>query len=261
MEEVKNNLVSVSTRCQYLENKVAGKKDSTSDKLASTDNVVQLQNHLCEALEKNKQWLEYDQQREAYVRAILARMLWLEKQLNEANQARSQQHNEDHSHGEPEGQWEINNMVLLKGGDRMVGSYVTDQFMCRCEDSERDVKELKLQLKAERRSRKSSPEESCSEDDEKIHRYETEELLHKLDEEKRRSANAELQKNAEFFYQQSHSSFEMARPPSLPSRDILISSPHSSLLNESFLECPSCQAEYPVSHYRELLNHLEICVD
>lgn len=58
-----------------------------------------------EALEKNKQWLEYDQQREAYVRAILARMSWLEKQLDEANQSRSQQHNVDHSDGEPEGQW------------------------------------------------------------------------------------------------------------------------------------------------------------
>lgn len=60
-----------------------------------------------EALEKNKQWLEYDQQREAYVRGILDRMLWLEKQLNEANQARSQQHKEDHSDGEPEGQWAV----------------------------------------------------------------------------------------------------------------------------------------------------------
>ena len=60
-----------------------------------------------EALEKNKQWLEYDQEREAYVRAIMARMLWLEKQLNEANQARSQQHNEQHSDGEPEGQWAV----------------------------------------------------------------------------------------------------------------------------------------------------------
>lgn len=60
-----------------------------------------------EALDKNKQWLEYDQQREAYVRAILARMLWLEKQLNEANQAVSKQHNEDHSNGEPQGQWAV----------------------------------------------------------------------------------------------------------------------------------------------------------
>ncbi|XP_051271426.1 centrosomal protein of 55 kDa-like isoform X2 [Dicentrarchus labrax] len=306
--------------------------DSTSDKLASTDNVVQLQNHLCEALEKNKQWLEYDQQREAYVRAILARMLWLEKQLNEANQARSQQHNEDHSHEKERiSQMQEHYEGLLQKAKDELEVLRKDVVMTQqnliisqnwCEDSERDVKELKLQLKAERRSRKSSPEESCSEDDEKIHRYETEELLHKLDEEKRRSANAELQANIcqKFMFnkhhadqekiadlerqirissqdlederqdcsylkermvrvlkmlrktkrhvikkskgdQQSHSSFEMARPPSLPSRDILISSPHSSLLNESFLECPSCQAEYPVSHYRELLNHLEICVD
>ena len=57
------------------------------------------------ALEKNKHWLEYDQQREAYVRAVVDRILELEKQLREANQARSQQHNDDHSDGEPEGQW------------------------------------------------------------------------------------------------------------------------------------------------------------
>lgn len=68
-----------------------------------------------EALEKNKQWLEYDQQREAYVRAILARMLWLEKQLNEANQDRSQQHNEDHSDGEPEGQWAVGTTGATRG--------------------------------------------------------------------------------------------------------------------------------------------------
>lgn len=60
-----------------------------------------------EALEKNEQWLEYDQQREAYVRATLARMLWLEKRVNKANQACSQQHNEDHSDGEPKGQWAV----------------------------------------------------------------------------------------------------------------------------------------------------------
>lgn len=59
------------------------------------------------ALEKNKQWLEYDQQREAYVRGILARKFRLEEQLNEVNQSNSQQHKEDHSDGEPEGQWAV----------------------------------------------------------------------------------------------------------------------------------------------------------
>ncbi|KAM7385557.1 hypothetical protein PAMP_001637 [Pampus punctatissimus] len=97
IEEIKNKLVSVSTRCQYLENKVAEKKDSTSNEQLSSSDVTEIQNHLRDALEKNKQWLEYDQQREAYVKAVLGRMLWLEKQLNEANQARSQQHNKDHS--------------------------------------------------------------------------------------------------------------------------------------------------------------------
>lgn len=69
------------------------------------------------ALEKNKQWLEYDQQREAYVRAILDRMLWLEKQQNDANQALSQQHNKDHSDGEPEGQWALS--TGARGGNRL----------------------------------------------------------------------------------------------------------------------------------------------
>ncbi|XP_042289640.1 free fatty acid receptor 4-like isoform X2 [Thunnus maccoyii] len=72
----------------------------TSNEQLSTSNVVELQNHLRDspkALETNKQWLEYDQQREAYARALLDRMLWLKKQLNEANQARSQQHNKDYS--------------------------------------------------------------------------------------------------------------------------------------------------------------------
>lgn len=57
-----------------------------------------------QVIKKNKHWLEYDQEREAYVRAILARMLGLEMQLNETNQ---QPHNEDHSDGEPEGQWAL----------------------------------------------------------------------------------------------------------------------------------------------------------
>lgn len=56
-----------------------------------------------EALEKKKQWLEYDQQREVYVSSVMARILWLEQQLNEANRALSKQHNEEHSDGEPVG--------------------------------------------------------------------------------------------------------------------------------------------------------------
>ena len=39
-------------------------------------------------------------------------------------------------------------------------------------------------------------------------------------------------------------------------------SPHtSSALNESILECPACRAQYPSSQHRELLAHLDHCLD
>lgn len=54
------------------------------------------------ALEKNNQLLEYDQPREAYERAVLDGILWLENQQKDANAVLSQQHNQEHSDGEPE---------------------------------------------------------------------------------------------------------------------------------------------------------------
>lgn len=59
--------------------------------------------HPPKALEKNKQWLKYDQQREACVTAITARMIWLEKKLNGAKESCSRQHNDNYSHGESVG--------------------------------------------------------------------------------------------------------------------------------------------------------------
>lgn len=52
-----------------------------------------------QALEKNHNWLVYDQQREAYVQGVLAKTKELETQLNEANQALQQQHKEASSDG------------------------------------------------------------------------------------------------------------------------------------------------------------------
>ncbi|XP_051816061.1 centrosomal protein of 55 kDa-like [Acanthochromis polyacanthus] len=266
-----------------------------------------------EALEKNKKWLEYDQQREACLRAILARVVWLEMQLNEANQALSQQHNEEHSDGEPQGYY-----IFV-----MLFSYMTFKLMCRCEEKEKEVEVLKQQLQTERMSReKAQQDDYCSEDEEQQLKDKTKDFQGKLNEERRRSANFELQANlfqscmlnryhadqeniAELKRQikissqdlederqncsylkkqmirllktvkktkgcvkkqsqrdqQDHNSCQVMQPPSQLSRDFLASSPVSSSLNESFLECPSCHAEYPASHYQELISHLEICLD
>ncbi|XP_076599259.1 centrosomal protein of 55 kDa-like [Chaetodon auriga] len=307
--------------------------DSTSDGQAYTNNEVELKDRLTDALEKNKQWLEYDQQREAYVRAILARMLWLERQLNEASQARSQQHNEDHS-DEKERMRQMQEHyekllekatveleVLRKQVDVTQRNVVTTQNWLK--ESQNEVEELKQQLQTEKLSRKSAAEDHhCSEDEKQRLGDETENLKRRLDEEKRRSANIELQVSLSQKFmlnrhhadqakiadlerqikissqdlederqdcsylkkqmvrvlkmlqkkddhvtkqskrdQQDRNPCEEAHPPSLPSRDTLTSSSHSSLLNESFLECPTCRAEYPASHYRDLMDHLEICQD
>ncbi|XP_039857555.1 centrosomal protein of 55 kDa-like isoform X3 [Simochromis diagramma] len=309
IEEIEEKLEVISTRCQYVENKVTGKQDSTADEQVSTSNeaVAEVQIHLRDALEKNKQWLEYDQQREAYVRAILARMLWLEKQLNEANQARSQQHNEDHSDEKEKisQMQEHYERLLQKAKDELEvlreRVEVTHQNLMItqnwCKEREREVEELKQQLQAERLSRSTQEVQNCPEDEEQQQRDVREVLQGVLDDERRRSGNSELQiqissqdlederQNCSYLKKQmvkvlkalqkgkghvakqlkreepDQSSGETNPPLSQFSRPSLTSSPHSNLMNESFLECPVCQAEYPVSHHRELMNHLEICLN
>lgn len=76
----------------------------------------------------------------------------------------------------------------------MVVSYMTDQLMCRCEEKESEVEILKQQLQTEKVSRKITLEDRhCSEDEEQCQSDETKDLQRRLDKEKRRSANFELQ--------------------------------------------------------------------
>ncbi|XP_022619216.1 centrosomal protein of 55 kDa-like [Seriola dumerili] len=312
VEEIKNKIVSVSTRCQSLENKVTGKKASKTDEQASIASITELQNHLRDALEKNKQWLEYDQQREAYVRAIIARMLWLEKQLNEANQARSKQHNEEHSDEKEliRQMQEHYERLLQKAKDELVvlrekassthQNVITLQNWHR--ERETEMEELKQQLHSAKMSSKNEPEDlHWSEDEAQRLRDERKHLQGRLDAEKRRSANFELQANLfqKYMLNRHHADQEkmadLERQINISSQDLKderqdcsylkkqmvrvlktlkkaeghvtkqskspISSTQGSLLNESYLECPGCRAEYPASHYRELINHLEICLD
>lgn len=79
-ENLRNKLATVSAQCQSLETQVAQKGDS-----ASTDMAL-VQDQLRDALEKNQQWLGYDQQREAYVQSVLAHTRELEQQLAQAKQ-------------------------------------------------------------------------------------------------------------------------------------------------------------------------------
>lgn len=98
-EDVKNKLVSVSAKCQELESSRpgAGQQSRPSDGQVLNTSTAMSHDHLRDALEKNQQWLAYDQQREAYVKVVLARVFGLEQQLNQAKQALTQQHKDAHS--------------------------------------------------------------------------------------------------------------------------------------------------------------------
>ncbi|CAN9509244.1 unnamed protein product [Ophioblennius macclurei] len=79
-ENLKNKLATVSARCQSLETQVANGPD-----------VAVVQEQLKDALEKNQQWMTYDQQREAFVQSVHARAMELEQQLAQAKQQQQQQ--------------------------------------------------------------------------------------------------------------------------------------------------------------------------
>ncbi|KAM4715051.1 centrosomal protein of 55 kDa [Anableps anableps] len=78
-ENLKNKLATVSARCQSLETQAANGQAPAAE-------LVQLQEQLKDALEKNQQWLVYDQQREVFVQSVVARTMELEQQLAQAKQ-------------------------------------------------------------------------------------------------------------------------------------------------------------------------------
>ncbi|XP_078135483.1 cone cGMP-specific 3',5'-cyclic phosphodiesterase subunit alpha'-like [Sander vitreus] len=88
--DLKNQLATVSARCQSLQTQAVNGQLPPAD-------LALVQDQLRDALEKNQQWLMYDQQREAYVQSILARTRELELELAPAKQQQTKQ--EATSHG------------------------------------------------------------------------------------------------------------------------------------------------------------------
>ncbi|XP_028279255.1 centrosomal protein of 55 kDa-like isoform X1 [Parambassis ranga] len=279
------------------------------------------------ALEENKQWLEYDQQREACVRGMMSRMLWLENQLNKANQARSQQHNEDYSDEDgascPQAncrrRMQINYDTIDNLMDELINirdhvKAIYDRLFSLEDSGENEHKELP-QTEREDHHQSEDEEQQLSED--------TKDLQSRLDKERRRSYTFELQANVlqRFILNRHHADqekienlkrqikimsqdlqdekkdcsylrkqvlkllkmrcetkdsvasqskedvqdsdeYEERHSPPQHSRDRLRSSSNSSSChNESILHCPNCHAVYPSNLYRELMNHLETCMD
>uniref|UniRef100_A0A8C2B5B1 Centrosomal protein 55 like n=1 Tax=Cyprinus carpio TaxID=7962 RepID=A0A8C2B5B1_CYPCA len=170
-EDLKNKYCAVSERCDTLE-----KQKAPSGELA----VVQEQ--LRDALEKNHNWLVYDQQREAYVQGVLARTKELETQLNEANQALQQQHKEASSDCQS-GQAAQRELEVERARVSRVQTELED-LRGRYEEKSREAAQARERLLEERKREREALQEE---------RRRTARLQGELEEERRRVAELLMQ--------------------------------------------------------------------
>uniref|UniRef100_A0A8C6M3E9 Centrosomal protein 55 like n=1 Tax=Nothobranchius furzeri TaxID=105023 RepID=A0A8C6M3E9_NOTFU len=294
-ENLKNKLATVSARCQALEGQAAVE-------------CILLVSCFLQALEKNQQWLAYDQQREAYVQSVVARSLELEQQLNQqkTNPETTSEGNADVS------------LFQTVSGPRKYEDKCSElsAFLMKYDEKIKELDEVKVQLQAERLGNRHAANEERTVSDRM--RAELESTGRRLDEERKRSAELLMQvnmlqksllsqneerrrvaaleqqiqlsakdfenekSNRQSMQQQLHkvlkelrkareqiAQLEYAKQPnaqfSEPSSynrlefDATSPSKVSSLLDESFLECPKCHTPYPASRHRELLVHIDDC--
>ncbi|XP_022537848.1 centrosomal protein of 55 kDa [Astyanax mexicanus] len=85
-ENLKNKTQELCTKLQELQNTHHLITSGTTDGPCTSSDATVIQEHLKDALEKNQQWLVYDQQREMFVRMQLDRIWVLEQQLKQANE-------------------------------------------------------------------------------------------------------------------------------------------------------------------------------
>ncbi|NWT12548.1 CEP55 protein, partial [Vireo altiloquus] len=91
INRLKCNLSAVMAKCSDLENKASSASQASQE--AGT-NSTEVERQLKDALEKNQQWLLYDQQREAYVRVLLGRIFELEQKAEIVSQQESKSNSE-----------------------------------------------------------------------------------------------------------------------------------------------------------------------
>ncbi|NXG15457.1 CEP55 protein, partial [Grallaria varia] len=92
INRLKCYLSAVMTKCSDLENKTSSTSQAPQE---AVTNSTEVERQLKDALEKNQQWLLYDQQREAYVQGLLRRIFELEQKSEIVSQQESKEINSE----------------------------------------------------------------------------------------------------------------------------------------------------------------------
>ncbi|XP_063818146.1 centrosomal protein of 55 kDa isoform X2 [Pseudophryne corroboree] len=170
----------------------------------AASNACVLEAQLKDALEKNQQWLVYDQQREAYVQGLMARIFDLEKQVTNAKQTeeKAKDSNSDVISATEEKQKYYDRLLLtakkdLEGERQITGQLNSELSAMRMkyEDKKREVGDLSTALKSLRET-----ERQRRDDDRKLYKEKMQKLKNELDV-YREKLEEEKVKNAELLNQ------------------------------------------------------------
>ncbi|NXS93747.1 CEP55 protein, partial [Jacana jacana] len=340
MNSLKCNLSTVTAKCSELESRAGASQVSQEAVRSSTGSAT----HLCEvekqlkdALEKNQQWLLYDQQREAYVRGLLGRIFELEHKSETVRQQEPKQPTAEGNLQE-EKQKYYDQLLLTTRSDLETERRTVTQlraelakFQKKYEENQQEIRSLTALLQSQQGAEMKTLEKENKMKGEEVQRLnqENETLKGQLREEKKRSEDLlcqvqllrksllrqqeeqqeeqartalleqqiqahtagsqsekldhqnlqhqlnkvleelhkareqitrlELLKLQESGYMEPQADLQAAFEEKLTTCDQSPSWKHSSLLDESFLECPRCKAQYPTSQHRELLAHIDFC--
>ncbi|XP_075468907.1 centrosomal protein of 55 kDa [Ascaphus truei] len=200
-ENLRNQLPAVTARCMELESKVIAQQNSQELDAASNWNV--LEGQLKDALEKNQQWLVYDQQREAYVKGLIRQIFEKEQQLASVNQTLKQQAKEPSSEVRQEEKQKYYDRLLLTAkkdleGERKVRAQLSTEFSAlrvEHEDKNKEVEDLTAALQSVRDSERQQRHDEKKRLQDKMQRLKIELELsrEKLEEEMRRSSELSAQ--------------------------------------------------------------------
>ncbi|XP_073934852.1 centrosomal protein of 55 kDa isoform X2 [Castor canadensis] len=300
---------------------------------SSMSNIHEVEIQLKDALEKNQQWLVYDQQREVYVKGLLAKIFELEKKTETAVPSLPQQtkKTESEDHLQEEKQKYYNHLLANAKKDLEVErqtitqlSFELSEFRRKYEETKKEVQDLNQLLCSQRKAdvrhledskhkteriqrlkeendiarekleeeRKRSEEllsqvrflyrsllkqqeeqmrvalleqqmQACTLDfeNEKLDRQNMQHQLHVILKELRKASNQitqleSLKQLHEFAFTEPLVSFQGETE-----NRVKVASPKSpsTALNESLVECPKCNIQYPAAEHRDLLVHVEYC--
>ncbi|XP_008113537.1 centrosomal protein of 55 kDa isoform X1 [Anolis carolinensis] len=327
VNRLNSQLSAVTARYSDLENR-AGNVQASQEMVASCSGTSGYVNdigmQLKDALDKNQQWLLYDQQREVYVQGLLARIFELEQQAKEAkpeenkqryyeqllatvrNDLQAERRNVSQLHSDlnevkrkyDEAKQEVMNLnslqkqhkqfdvKTLQDENHIKGQIIqrltheNDAMQEKLDEERKRTQTLSSQVEMLHRSLIKQQEENtrmatleqqiqaCTLDfeNEKLDRHNLQHQLNKVLKELRKAREqitrlepSKLPEHGECI--EVIQNFQTDFQDKLTLQDKCSSPKRSNLLDESFLECPKCKAQYPTSQHRELLAHIDFCAD